>query len=127
MTDRVLICTDLDRTLLPNGAEPESAGARERFHAVVDRPEVELAFAERRTGALAGAASQVIFSWPARMDDEGLRPSPLISGIPAACAPGRSPAGSDSSREGTTLHNIGGNGKNENRSVNLELDFLRQS
>ena len=56
MTDRVLICTDLDRTLLPNGAEPESAGARERFHAVVDRPEVELAFVSGRHRALVEAA-----------------------------------------------------------------------
>ena len=56
MPDRVLICTDLDRTLLPNGAEPESPGARERFHAVVERPEVELAFVSGRHRALVEAA-----------------------------------------------------------------------
>jgi HAD superfamily hydrolase (TIGR01484 family) len=56
MPDRLLICTDLDRTLLPNGAEPESPGARERFHALVDRPEVELAFVSGRHRALVEAA-----------------------------------------------------------------------
>ncbi len=56
MPDRVLICTDLDRTLLPNGVEPESPGARERFHAVVERPEVELAFVSGRHRALVEAA-----------------------------------------------------------------------
>ncbi|MEW8013361.1 MAG: HAD-IIB family hydrolase [Candidatus Sedimenticola endophacoides] len=29
--NRRLLCTDLDRTLLPNGAQPESPGARSRF------------------------------------------------------------------------------------------------
>jgi HAD superfamily hydrolase (TIGR01484 family) len=52
MPDRVLICTDLDRTLLPNGAEPESPGARDRFRALVARPEVELAFVSGRHRAL---------------------------------------------------------------------------
>jgi HAD superfamily hydrolase (TIGR01484 family) len=56
MPDRVLICTDLDRTLLPNGAEPESPGARASFHAVADRPEVELAFVSGRHRALVEAA-----------------------------------------------------------------------
>lgn len=56
MPDRVLICTDLDRTLLPNGAEPESPGARDRFRAVAARPEVELAFVSGRHRALVEAA-----------------------------------------------------------------------
>ena len=56
MPDRVLICTDLDRTLLPNGAQPESPGARERFRAVTARPEVELAFVSGRHRALVEAA-----------------------------------------------------------------------
>ena len=56
MPERVLICTDLDRTLLPNGAQPESPGARERFRALVARPEVELAFVSGRHRALVEAA-----------------------------------------------------------------------
>jgi len=56
MPERVLICTDLDRTLLPNGAQPESPGARERFRAVAERPEVELAFVSGRHRALVEAA-----------------------------------------------------------------------
>jgi len=56
MPDRVLICTDLDRTLLPNGAQPESPRARDRFRAVAARPEVELAFVSGRHRALIEAA-----------------------------------------------------------------------
>ena len=43
-----LICTDLDRTLLPNGAEPESENARARFGQLVDLPEVTLAYVSGR-------------------------------------------------------------------------------
>ncbi len=52
MPERVLICTDLDRTLLPNGAQPESPGARERFRKLTDRAEVDLAFVSGRHRAL---------------------------------------------------------------------------
>ncbi|MEJ2621733.1 MAG: haloacid dehalogenase, partial [Candidatus Thiodiazotropha sp.] len=31
MSVKLLLCTDLDRTLIPNGSQPESAGAREAF------------------------------------------------------------------------------------------------
>ena len=48
MRERLLICTDLDRTLMPNGAQPESPGARERFARLVDRPEVRLAYVTGR-------------------------------------------------------------------------------
>ena len=48
MRERLLICTDLDRTLMPNGAQPESPGARERFARLVDRPEVILAYVSGR-------------------------------------------------------------------------------
>ena len=47
-TAHLLIATDLDRTLLPNGAEPESPGAREMFARLVSRPEVTLAFVSGR-------------------------------------------------------------------------------
>jgi HAD superfamily hydrolase (TIGR01484 family) len=45
---RLLICTDLDRTLLPNGAEPESPDARAWFHRGVALPEVTLAYVTGR-------------------------------------------------------------------------------
>lgn len=52
MTEQILICTDLDRTLLPNGSSPESAQARPFFTALVSRPEVTLAYVSGRHKAL---------------------------------------------------------------------------
>ncbi len=52
MSRRLLICTDLDRTLIPNGNQPESPGARARFAALVARPEVTLVFVTGRHRAL---------------------------------------------------------------------------
>lgn len=52
MTERFLICTDLDRTLIPNGPQPESNGARKRFAALVARPEIILAYVSGRHRAL---------------------------------------------------------------------------
>jgi len=48
MSNRLLICTDLDRTLIPNGPQSESAGARQRFSALCSRPEVTLVFVSGR-------------------------------------------------------------------------------
>jgi HAD superfamily hydrolase (TIGR01484 family) len=48
MPDRLLICTDLDRTLIPNGPQPESPKARQYFSALTSRPEVELAYVTGR-------------------------------------------------------------------------------
>ena len=56
MSESILICTDLDRTLLPNGVQPESAGARRRFAALASRPEVTLAYVTGRHRALVGQA-----------------------------------------------------------------------
>ncbi|MCX5930253.1 MAG: HAD-IIB family hydrolase [Cyanobacteria bacterium] len=50
--NRILICTDLDRTLLPNGEPLESPLARDRFAALVARPEVTLAYVSGRHLAL---------------------------------------------------------------------------
>jgi sucrose-6F-phosphate phosphohydrolase len=47
-SNRLLLCTDLDRTLIPNGHQPESPGARERFAELVQRPQVELAYVTGR-------------------------------------------------------------------------------
>lgn len=48
MIKRILICTDLDRTLLPNGRQPESPGARAAFKRLVARQEVTLAYVSGR-------------------------------------------------------------------------------
>jgi hydroxymethylpyrimidine pyrophosphatase-like HAD family hydrolase len=51
MTDtrrHVLVCTDLDRTLLPNGPQQESPSARPRFRALAARPEVHTAYVTGR-------------------------------------------------------------------------------
>lgn len=52
MTERLLICTDLDRTLIPNGPQPESPNARNYFAALVSRPEVQLSYVSGRHPAL---------------------------------------------------------------------------
>jgi len=44
----LLLCTDLDRTLLPNGAQPESPMARRRFQALAARPQVTLVYVTGR-------------------------------------------------------------------------------
>lgn len=49
---RFLLCTDLDRTLIPNGAQPESPLARERFGRLVGHKEVMLAYVTGRHRAL---------------------------------------------------------------------------
>lgn len=48
MSRKILLCTDLDRTLLPNGVQPESPNARQRFTALAARPEVTLAYVTGR-------------------------------------------------------------------------------
>ena len=45
---RLLVCTDLDRTLLPNGRESESPGARIWFKKLAALPEVTLAYVTGR-------------------------------------------------------------------------------
>lgn len=52
MNDALLLCTDLDRTLLPNGSQPESLDARERFARFAARAEVRLAYVTGRHLAL---------------------------------------------------------------------------
>lgn len=50
--NRLLICTDLDRTLIPNGPQPESPKARALFRRLVSREEVTLAYVSGRHRAL---------------------------------------------------------------------------
>ena len=45
---RLLLCSDLDRTILPNGAPPESPRARPLLHALANRSEVTLAYVSGR-------------------------------------------------------------------------------
>ena len=49
---RLLICTDLDRTLLPNGTQPESQHAREYFSRLCERREVTLVYVSGRNRKL---------------------------------------------------------------------------
>jgi HAD superfamily hydrolase (TIGR01484 family) len=48
MSAKLLICTDLDRTLIPNGPLPESPGARLLFSALTRRDDVTLAYVSGR-------------------------------------------------------------------------------
>jgi sucrose-6F-phosphate phosphohydrolase len=48
MSNKLLICTDMDRTLIPNGPQSESPMARQYFSALVNRPEVLLAYVTGR-------------------------------------------------------------------------------
>ncbi len=49
---RFLLCTDLDRTLIPNGNQPESPAAKGRFKKLVDREEIKLTYVSGRHRAL---------------------------------------------------------------------------
>lgn len=50
--NQLMLCTDLDRTLLPNGPQPESRQARERFRSFVSREEVTLVYVTGRHKSL---------------------------------------------------------------------------
>ena len=45
---KLLLCTDLDRTLLPNGTQPESTSAREKFSQLASRDDVTLVYVSGR-------------------------------------------------------------------------------
>lgn len=70
------------RPLRPNALIPTSLQRRHRMPRA--DPELELEFARRRTHALAHAGTDVVFSWPEKIDDEKLRPSPLFGDLPTA-------------------------------------------
>lgn len=52
MTNEILLSADLDRTVLPNGLQPESPEARPRLRALARHPEVKLAYVTGRHKAL---------------------------------------------------------------------------
>lgn len=55
----VLLCSDLDRTIVPNGAQPESAEARSLLRTLARRPEVTIAYVSgRHRELLAEAVAQ---------------------------------------------------------------------
>lgn len=56
MSARLLICTDLDRTLIPNGTQPESAGAQAHFATLAAQPQVTLVYVSGRHRELVQAA-----------------------------------------------------------------------
>lgn len=56
--EQLFICTDLDRTLLPNGKQPESPAARSIFTRLVSRQEICLAYVTGRNLSLVQEAIQ---------------------------------------------------------------------
>lgn len=52
MKPNILVCSDLDRTILPNGASPESPQARVKLRLLASRPEVMLVYVSGRHEAL---------------------------------------------------------------------------
>jgi len=48
MEEQILICTDLDRTLLPNGPQAESKEARARFNKLVEHENIQLVYVTGR-------------------------------------------------------------------------------
>ncbi len=89
MSQRLFICTDLDRTLIPNGPQPESPGARKRFAQLCASESVLLAYVSGRDQ---GLVKQAIadFSLP--------RPDYVIGDV------------------GTTLYHIGEQGEWERQA-----------
>ncbi len=65
MKKKLLICTDLDRTLIPNGSKPESARAPRLFRELAQRPWIKLAYVSGRdTGLIREAVEQYMLPWP---------------------------------------------------------------
>jgi sucrose-6-phosphatase len=52
MSERLLLCTDLDRTLIPNGPQPESADARHLFRQLCEMENLTLAYVSGRHRSL---------------------------------------------------------------------------
>jgi len=52
MSEPLLLCTDLDRTLIPNGPQPESPAARQLFQSLAAHAEVMLVYVSGRDRGL---------------------------------------------------------------------------
>lgn len=48
MKNNILLCCDIDRTILPNGDEDESPCVRSVFSFVIERSEIQLAYVSGR-------------------------------------------------------------------------------
>lgn len=48
MMHRLLLCTDMDRTIIPNGRQPEHPDTKKRFHQLCGLPEVTLVYVTGR-------------------------------------------------------------------------------
>ena len=48
MVNKILLCSDLDRTILPNGSQPESPQALPMLHAIASHSELTLAYVSGR-------------------------------------------------------------------------------
>ena len=48
MNNNILLCSDMDRTILPNGLQDESPGVRSVLRLLVERPEIKLAYVSGR-------------------------------------------------------------------------------
>lgn len=57
MSRRLLLCTDMDRTVIPNGSQPEQPGARDRLRSLCAQAGVELVYV---TGRDIGLVHQAI-------------------------------------------------------------------
>ena len=60
MTEPILLCCDLDRTLLPNGPQPESPAARPTLRSLAERPELHLVYVSGRSERL---LDEAIATW----------------------------------------------------------------
>jgi probable DNA repair protein len=69
------------RPVRPNALVP--ASVQRRYGMPRAAADSELQFAKRRTETFCRAAGEVVFSWPEQLDDESLRPSPLVRHLPA--------------------------------------------
>lgn len=78
----LLLCTDLDRTLIPNGAEPESPAARPRFRRLAASGAITLAYVTGRHPALVEQAIRDYgLPWPDYLiSDVGTRLQALADG-----------------------------------------------
>ena len=56
MNNNILLCSDMDRTILPNGDQDESPQVRSVFSLLVDRPEIQLAYVSGRDKGLIQSA-----------------------------------------------------------------------
>jgi len=63
---RLLLCTDLDRTLIPNGDQPESSGARDLVARLAAHKQVKLVYV---TGRDLGLVDEAIKTWKLPMPD----------------------------------------------------------